>query len=170
MGKIAVCGLGPSIDLYKPEYDLSIGVNDIWSKVQTDYIVCVDGKHRFIPERLKTINESKPIKFFSQLKDWSDRPDFQLIELLPYYPTAICQLDLKQLPKSHTSTFVACVIAYKYFQATEIHLFGADMTNHPSLKGQTLENIKLHFTNLRIALRQRHCELIVHGNGILVVK
>jgi hypothetical protein len=167
MGKIAVCGTGPSIELYKPEYDLSIGVNDIWSKIQTDYIVCLDAKNRFIPERLKTINESKPVKFFSQLTDWSDRSDFQKIELLPYYPVNVCQLNIPQLPKSHCSPFVACVIAFKYFHATEIHLFGVDMVNHPNLKDQTLENIKVHFKNLRIALRQNGCDFVVHGLGIL---
>ena len=167
MGKIAVCGLGPSISLYKSDYDLTIGVNDIWSKIQTDYIVCLDKKNRFIQERIKTINESRPIKFFSQLDDWSNRSDFQKIELQPYYPDYVCQLGINQLPKSHCSPFVACAIAYNYFHASEIHLFGVDMDNHPNLKGGTLDKIKLHFKNLKISLRQNGCELIIHGDGIL---
>ena len=67
MGKIAVCGTGPSIELYKPEYDLSIGVNDIWSKIQTDYIVCLDAKNRFIP------SGSAPIKSRSNIADLSQK-------------------------------------------------------------------------------------------------
>lgn len=173
--KIAVCGLGFSIGLYKPEYGLSIGVNDIWSKVQTDYIVCVDKRIRFTPERLKIIDESKPIKFFTQypekdhleLMDWRDRNDYCHIELQPNYPDYICQLGINQLPQSHCSPFIACAIAFNYFHATEIHLFGVDMINHPHLHGGTLESIKLHFKNLKIALRQNGCELIIHGNGIL---
>jgi len=167
MGKVAVCGLGPSIDLYKPEYDLSIGVNDIWSKVKTDYIVCVDRKERFAAERLKIINDSKPIKFFTQLEEWNYRSDYCKIELQPYYPDYVCQLGIKQIPKSFCSPFVACAIAFNYFHASEIHLFGVDMNNHPNLKGGTLDKIKLHFKNLKIALRQNGCEMIIHGDGIL---
>jgi hypothetical protein len=168
MGKIAVLGMGPSLDLFNSrDYDLTIGVNDIWSKVHADYIVCLDMPRRFTPERLNAIELSRPIKFYSQLDYWSKRQDFEKIELLPYYPNYICQLDTPQLPKSFCSPFVAAIIAYKFHGADEIHLFGVDMDNHPNLKGQTLEKIKLHFYNLKIALRSKGCKLVVHGNGIL---
>lgn len=177
--KIAVLGLGPSLSLYTPEYDLTIGVNDIWSRVKTDYVVCVDKREGFSnePERLKVIDECKPIKFYTQfptlehpeVKDYSDREDYEHIELLPYFPNSVaqCQLHLKQLPLSLCSPFIATVIAYKFHQATEIHLFGVDMTNHPHLNGKTCERIKLHFYNLKIALAQKGCKLIIHGAGIL---
>jgi|WetSurMetagenome_2_1015567.scaffolds.fasta_scaffold23034_4 hypothetical protein len=176
MGKIAVLGLGPSLGLFNPnDFDLTIGVNDIWSKYHSDYIVCVDAYQRFTPERLKIINESKPIKFYSQFPTkenpkatyWSDRDDYEHIELLPYYPDYICQLDTPKLPKSLCSPFIATVIAYKLLDATEIHLFGVDMDNHPNLKGKTLDKIKLHFTLLKQALRGKGVKLIIHGSGIL---
>jgi hypothetical protein len=115
--KINVLGLGPSLELFKPD-GISIGVNDIWSRVQTDYVVCLDKKERFTPERLSIIENCKPVKFYSQVDDWLYRSDFELIELQPYFPNYECQLNTKQLPKSLCSPFVACVIAYKYFELT----------------------------------------------------
>jgi hypothetical protein len=169
MGQIIidVLGLGPSLDLYKKNGNISIGVNDIWSRVQTDYIVCVDLPDKFTPERLKVIQESNPIKFYSHLDEYKERPDFEKIELLPYYPNQVCQLNTKQLPKSLCSPFVACVIAFKFLGATEIHLYGVDLINHPHLDKKQCEKIKVHFRNLKIALRQKHCEFVIFGDGIL---
>ena len=168
MAKIAVLGLGPSLDLFNPsEFDASIGVNDIWSKHHSDYVVCVDMPQRFTPERLRIIEESRPVKFYSQLDYWQKHTNFERINLLPYYPEYICQLDTPSLPKSLCSPFIATVIAYKFLEAVEIHLFGVDMDNHPNLKGKTLEKIKLHFTLLKQALRGKGVRLVIHGNGIL---
>jgi hypothetical protein len=168
MGEIiTVLGLGPSLDLYTPDGSITIGVNDIWSKVKTDHVVCVDRKTAFIPSRLKTIEECKPIKFYSQFDVWADRTDFERIELQPYYPNYECQLNTKQLPKSLCSPFIACAIAFKYLGATEIHVYGVDLTNHPHLNNQYCEKIKTHFKNLKIALRIKKSELVIHGDGIL---
>lgn len=162
---INVLGLGPSLELFQG--GLSIGVNDIWSKVKSDYVVCLDKPDRFTPERLRVINECKPVKFYSQLDDYSQRPDFERIELQPDFPKYICQINLPQLPRSLCSPFVACAIAYKLLKATEIHVYGVDLLNHPHLDASSCERIKLHFRNLKVALVQNNCELIVHGNGIL---
>jgi hypothetical protein len=165
--KITVLGLGPSMELFKPDDNISIGVNDIWSRVQTEYVVCLDKKGVFTPERLKVIENCKPVKFYSQVDDWSDRPDFQKIELQPYYPVYECQINIPQLPKSLCSPFVACVIAYKYLKADEIRVYGVDLLNHPHLDSKSCDRIKIHFKNLKIALRMQKCELIIHGDGIL---
>jgi hypothetical protein len=177
MAKINVLGLGPSLDLFIPNGDITIGVNDIWSKIKTDYVVCVDKKECFFnePERLKTINECKPINFYTHFpikdkpeeNDWSDRPDYQHIELQPYYPNYECNVNTKQIAKSSCSPFIATVIAYKFLGATEINVYGVDLINHPNLDRKQCEKIKLHFRNLKIALRMNGCELIVYGNGIL---
>lgn len=166
--KIAVLGLGPSLMRYIPEdYDLSIGVNDIYKHHPVDVIVCVDKRDRFNDERMKTIDESTPEAFFSHLEDYQDRPDFIKIELQPYFPDHICQINIPQYPKSMCSPFVACAVAYKVFHANEIHLFGVDMLDHPHLNGSTCSKIKVHFKNLLIALRQSGSDLIIHGDGIL---
>jgi hypothetical protein len=168
MGKvIAVLGLGASIVEYHDGFDYTIGVNDIWRITPVDAIVCLDRRERFTPERLAVIDDSMPGKFYSQLTEWSHRRDFIHIELQHDYPNYICQIDIPALPKSMCSPFVACAIAYKYHDASEIHLFGVDLINHPTLTGGTLTRIKIHFKNLRDALLKKNIPLIVHGNGIL---
>jgi hypothetical protein len=176
MGKIAVLGLGQSLEEYAADsnnYSAAIGVNDIWSRVQTPYVVCVDRLSCFTPERLAVIQACRPMAFYSHLDFdknvpiWGLRPDFVKIELQPYYPTYVCQLDTPQLPKSHCSPFVAAVIAFKLLHADEVHLYGVDLVNHPNLKPATCERIKLHFANLKRALADVGCGFVVHGRGIL---
>jgi len=168
MGIIAIIGLGPSKDLFKPEgFDKTIGVNDIWRFYETDVIVCLDREKVFIPDRLKVIKESRPEAFYSQIVNWDTRDDFVKINIRPGYPDSICILDRKLMVKSYCSPFVACQVGFWYYDATEIHLFGIDMTNHPHLNGSLCGKIKTHFKNLARALDEKGCKLIVHGDGIL---
>lgn len=165
--RISVLGLGPSLKSYSPDFDLSIGVNDIWRYVRTDVVVCLDSPNVFKPDRLKVINECTPRAFYSQMVVWDTRKDFVKINLLDGYPDNFVQFDTPALHKSYTSVFVAAEIAFKYYYATEIHVFGADMTNHPNLTGELCNKIKVHFKNLKTALNKNDCKLIIHGNGIL---
>lgn len=166
--KVAVLGLGPSISLFSPEgYDLVIGVNDIWKFYPAEVVVCIDERARFDDERMKTIDECRPKAFYTQLNDYFERFDFHKIELLPNLPDYICQLNLPKYPKSMCSPFVACAVAYKDYNATEIHLYGVDLIDHPHLTTQICSQIKIHFYNMLIALRQNGSNLIVHGSGIL---
>jgi hypothetical protein len=168
MGKIAVLGLGKSLDLFSPEgFETSIGVNDIWRKYECENIVCLNPPKDFVADRLNVINKSKPDKFFSQIVIWDSRPDFEKINILPGYPDRICRLDQPQYEKSFCSPFVAVQIAWKYFHSGEIHLFGVDIIDHPHLKGEVCRKIKIHFQNLKDALQKKNCFLIIHGNGIL---
>jgi len=169
MGKIAVLGLGPSLELFNPDdFDYSIGVNDIWGKVKTNAVVCVDDKKRFTGIRLQTIENCRPEIFYSQIINWDTQPGFKLIKLARHYPDIF--LDLSEINKSYISPFVACGIAFLYHQATEIHLFGVDLStplNRP-LDRTHLNKVKLHFKNLKIRLEKEGCKLIIHGSGILV--
>jgi hypothetical protein len=165
--KIAVLGLGHSLNEFVPDYDLTIGVNDIWRSIKTDVVVCLDNPSVFNPDRLKVINECTPKAFYSQMVVWDTRPDFVKIDFLDGYPDNFVQFKTPKLHKSLCSPFVACEIAYKYYFADEIHLFGVDLINHPNLNGELCNKIKLHFKNLKTALNQKGCDLIVHGDGIL---
>jgi hypothetical protein len=171
MGKIAVLGTGPSIIFYKAEepyiFDATIGVNDIWKYVKTDAVVCLDKPNVFTQERLKIINECTPKVFFSQIVLWDRRNDFSKIDLQAGYPDRICDIESRLIPKSYCSPFVASVIAYKYYNAREIHLFGVDLKNHPHLNGQLCQRIRIHFKNLKYALASKGVAFIVHGDGIL---
>jgi len=166
--KIGILGLGPSLKEFNPiEYDLSIGVNDIWRAVKTDIVVCLNPRKDFIPDRLKYIDECKPQVFYSQIVNWDTRPDFRKIDILPGYPDSFCRLDSPAYQKSYCSPFIAVQIAWKIYKATEIHLFGVDMTNHPHLDQQLCRKIRIHFRHLKSALDQKGCQLIIHGEGIL---
>jgi len=165
--KIAVLGLGESLGTFEGGFDATIGVNDIWQRVQTDYVVCLDKRERFTPERLAVIDACTPRRFYTQVDEWQQRPDYVPITLQYDYPNYVCQLAPQPFPKSLCSPFVACAIAYKLHDAKEIHLFGVDLTNHPHLKDGSLEKIKRHFTNLQAALLPLGARIIVHGNGIL---
>lgn len=171
MGTIAVLGLGPSINLFQKEepyvFDVTIGVNDIWRYVKTDIVVCLDKPAIFNIDRIKYINECRPKVFYSQMVVWDSRPDFRKIDFVPGYPDRALDINNKLFYKSYCSPFVACQIAYRYYNATEIHIFGVDLRNHPHLNGQLCISIKRHFGLLKEALRAKDCKMIVHGNGIL---
>ena len=168
MAKIAALGLGPSLELFvKEDYDLCIGVNDIWRFVNTDVIVCLDHRKVFNYDRLKYIDSSNPKAFYSQIVNWDVRPDFRKIDIIPGYPDSYCNLDIPAFQKSYCSPFIACQIAWKHYDATEIHLFGVDLLNHPHLDIVLCRKIKNHFKNLKYSLSLKNCSLIVHGEGIL---
>lgn len=166
--KIACLGLGPSLKEFSPEgFDLLIGVNDIWSFVKTDVVVCVNPPKDFSYERLRVICESEPQVFYSHMVIWDSLKDMRKIDILPGFPDDFCDLDNIKFQKSYCSPFIAAQIAYKYYFATEIHLFGCDMTNHPHLDSKLCQLIHRHFVNLKTALKQKGCELVIHGQGIL---
>jgi len=169
MNKIAVLGLGQSLDLFYPgEFDYTIGVNDIWGRVKTNAVVCLDSKSRFTPGRAKIIENCRPEIFYSQIINWDTHPGFKLIKLSKTYPEQSCNLNGPEINKSLCSPFVACGIAYQLHAATEIHVFGVDFLNHQNLKTMALIRIKTHFKNLSRALLNKGCELIIYGDGILV--
>lgn len=166
--KVAVLGLGASLGLFRSEeFDLSIGVNDIWRFVNSDVVVCLDPPKAFTNDRWKYIDSCKPKAFYSQIVNYDVRPDFVKIELQPGYPESVCNIDSRMLAKSFCSPFVAVQIAFKYYQAVEIHLFGVDLVNHPNLDSTLCRKIKNHFQNLKNALKTKNCQIIVHGEGIL---
>jgi hypothetical protein len=169
MNRIAVLGTGPSIHEFDPDgYDWSIGVNDIWKFYHSEDIVCLNAPKEFTPERLRIIQNSTPNKFFSQMVIWDTRPDFSKIDIRPGYPDRVCSIDrFGGYEKSFCSPFIAAQIAYRYYAAREIHLFGVDLTAHPKLDRALCGRIKVHFENLQAALIPKYSRLIVHGQGIL---
>lgn len=167
--RIAVLGLGSSLSEFNAaDFDLSIGVNDIWRLVKSDVVVCLNPVKDFVPERYKIIHECKPQAFYSQIVNYDTRLDFVKIDILPGYTAdRFVNLDVPGYYKSYCSPFVAAQIAFKVYHATEISLFGVDMVNHPMLNGQLCGKIRTHFVNLKAALTLKGCQLIIHGNGIL---
>jgi hypothetical protein len=168
MVKIAILGLGYSLaDFKAEEFDMSIGVNDIWRVVKSEVVVCLDYPRVFTADRWRYIEGCKPVAFYSQIADYDIRPDFVKVNLASGYPDHACNINTSYLQKSFCSPFVAVQIAWKYYYADEVHLFGVDMTNHPNLNSELCDKIILHFKNLKIALQEKNCRLVVHGKGIL---
>ena len=166
--KTAILGLGASLSLYNPsDFDLAIGVNDIWRYHQPDAIVCLNHRSTFNYDRLRYIDDSTPKAFYTQIANWSVRPDYVKIDLTPYFPAADMNLDQVQIYKSYCSPFVACQIALRYYAATEVHLFGVDLIAHPHLDRSLCLKIKNHFRLLSEALNKIGVRFIVHGEGIL---
>lgn len=122
--KAAVLGLGKTLNHFKGDYDITIGVNDIHSRVKTDYVVCIDYKHRFTDERKKAIESTSCKGFYSQLPDWQQVPNYKKIRLVRK-----CDLDGETFDYSNNSTYVACHLAYK-MGAKDITLFGVDFDNN----------------------------------------
>ncbi len=167
--KIAILGLGSSLSEFKAEdYDLSIGVNDIWRVVKADVVVCLDPEKNFNADRLKYIRDCKPRAFYSQIVNWDKRSDFKKIDISPGYPAdRYVNLDTKEYHKSFCSPFVAVQIAFKVYKADKVHLFGVDLLNHPHLDSQLCAKIKVHFRHLKTSLEAKGCQMIIHGQGIL---
>jgi len=165
---IDILGLGESLSLYKPSQNITLGVNDIFRKQNVDYLVCIDKRAAFNDERLKVIDESKPKAFYSQLTEWSNRKDFNKIELQNSYPNIKCNIDLNEYPKSVYSPFVAIAIAFKLFNPKIINLYGVDFKTHIHLSTKdNTDRILKHTQNLKNALSAKGCQLIVFGDGIL---
>lgn len=128
--KINILGLGETLKFFHDPKNLKIGVNDIWKYVSTEYIVCVDGMHKFTSERLETIKKSNPLKFFTQLPEWEPffSKSFTHIKIEPIKE----EFTAGKIYHSNNSTFVACCIAFN-MGAKDIVLHGVDFNSHKNL-------------------------------------
>jgi hypothetical protein len=152
---IEVLGLGESLSEYKPNGNTTIGVNDIHSRIKTDYVVCVDNFEPFTKERLEVILNTKCKGFYSQLECWRNISNFKRIEL-----HRLAKLTDEKFRYSNNSTFVACVLAYK-LGATKIILWGVDMNTHKHFVGNSFDKAINDFKQLKKDLNQLGCELVI---------
>jgi hypothetical protein len=152
---IEILGLGESLSEYQPNENLTIGVNDIHSRIKTDYVVCVDNFEAFTKERLNTILKSQCKGFYSQLECWRNIPNFKRIEL-----HRLAKLTDEKFRYSNNSTFVACVLAYK-LGAKKIILWGVDFRTHQNFKGNSYTKAIEDFKQLKKDLHKLDCKLIV---------
>ncbi len=156
-----ILGLGESLAQYIPDNNKTIGVNDIFKYHNVDYLVCIDLPTRFKKDRLKTILNSTPQKFFTHhYSEW--RPLVNNLQGL----NMSAGNDFSKLDKndiiihSNNSVFVACVLAYK-MGATEIIIYGSDFNTHPNFDEQAIKTALRHFKNLYNELKKRGVNLFV---------
>lgn len=160
--QVNVLGLGESLKEYKPNGNITIGVNDVHSRVITDYVVCVDVPKAFNKERLKTILNTKCKGFYSQSDEWKCIENFKQIEFNKGRGI-LDGFDSEKFCYSNNSTYVAVVLAYK-LGAKEITIFGADFITHPNFKSHSFDRVIEDFKQLNFALKKRGVTLYV-GSG-----
>jgi hypothetical protein len=155
---VDIIGLGSSWKLYRNEGNTSIGVNDTWKNVQSDYMVIVDQPELW-PEkdRYAAIIAARPKAFFSNREGWKGLiHNYVPIELHNnWYDYG----NRKKILNSVNSTFVATVLAHR-MGAREIRLWGVDFVGHPSLGGLTKDKAISDFVRLKQVLRSHNCALV----------
>ena len=153
---IEVLGLGESLSEYQPNGNITIGVNDIHSRIKTNYVVCVDTFEPFTQERLNTILNTKCCGFYTHLPCWKSVENYTEIKL-----HRLAEMDSELFRYSNNSPFVACVLAYK-LGATRIVLWGVDMNTHHALsKPNSFERAVKDYIKLKEDLFNRGCELVI---------
>lgn len=162
---IDVLGLGESIRDYRSTSNITIGVNDIYKFVKTDYLLVMDEPQKFTKERLGTILTSTPKKFYTNRTEW-----IGIVNNLEIFKTAKGRGSLKDIDDqsvlchSSNSPYVAACLAHK-MGAKKIVLYGVDFNTHNVLsRPDMLERIKKHFKDLNIALNKRGVRLFVSSD------
>lgn len=166
MKKIHILGLGESLSTYKPDEFETFGVNDIWKKVHTDYLLCIDFPKVFTEERRKIILASKPKIFFSHLDgsevpreenyNWTQMPNFKKITF-----GSLLTIESGEVPKSNNSTYCAVCIAYQ-IGYEKIIMHGVDFKNHHQLnKNGNFEKAMRDFKTLYDYLKSKNINLFV---------
>lgn len=159
---IHILGLGESLEDYKKDENITIGVNDIHSKIKTDFVVCVDDPRAFSPERLKTIEQTKCKGFYSQVDYWKKLDNFNKIEF-NLGRGLIDGLDNDKFCYSISSPYVATILAYK-MKATEIVLHGVDFRTHKHFVDHSKDKALNDFKKLNSAFKKRGVKLFVSSD------
>ena len=145
-----VCGLGPSLlDVPRNPPIASIGVNDCWARVETDYLLVVGTpEDHFTPERRRVISDSKPKAWFldQEAKEawkayWGTNgyenvfvPHFSIPEEKPR------KGKIYSVPETSPATAIGIAL---FMGATRIGLVGVDLYDHPNHKDKIEEmNVK----------------------------
>lgn len=157
--KIHVLGLGETLEDFTPDGSMTIGVNDIHSRVKTDFVVCVDNPKAFNKERLKTIRETECEGFYTHVEDWKSVKNYKPFEMASIRGR-LDELDSEKFCYSTSSPFVACVLAYK-MGAKQIVLWGVDYMSHQAFKDHRRDTVLRHFKDLQKEFNKRGVELFV---------
>lgn len=121
---IHILGLGESLDFFKNDGNITIGVNDINRLHLTDHVVIVDPIRCLTDENKETVKKSDS-QFWSQLDEYNGFvKKFNKIELCNGRGL-VDDFDSEKFVYSITSPFVAVHLAYK-LGATDIIMWGVD--------------------------------------------
>jgi hypothetical protein len=125
---IVVCGCGSSLnDLPHPERFITVGVNDVGRRFDPTYLVVVNPRSQFSPERFRHVEESRAAYVFTQLDLGLSRRDVVRFQLGEYGGTTFD--DPHVLHYTRNSPYVALCLAI-HMGARRIGLIGVDFTDH----------------------------------------
>lgn len=165
--KIHILGLGDTLKHYTPDGNITIGVNDIHSRIKTDYVVCVDVPSAFTKKRFTTIAKTECKGFYTQLNDWSNY--VQNVNIIEFNSGRglLHHLDNDKFCYSNNSPYIACILAYK-MGATDIVLWGVDFIDHPHINGSPRDKALRDYKSLFLELQKRGVKLSVgHAHSSL---
>lgn len=144
---INILGLGETLNQYKPNGGITIGVNDICTFVDVDILVLQDKPHAFSFERYENIINILPTQIFTNQKEWQEAFNYRLVKLIH-----------EEIKPGYDSTYLAIKIAAVYYKPTQINLYGVDFTNHPQ-HSTILPKIIEKYTALAQALADLNIKL-----------
>jgi hypothetical protein len=162
---IIVCGCGASaLEIADVPRPVTIGVNDIGRLFDPDYLVVVNPRGQFKPERFRYVEQSRARALFTQLDLGRVKPPVVRFKLGRYGGTDI--RDDGTLHYTQNSPYVAVCLA-ALMGAKRIGLIGVDFTDHHFF-GDTgrhplarqLATIDAQYGRLAAALAQRGVELV----------
>jgi len=169
---INVIGLGDTAKEFNPDGNLTLCVND--TNRLCDYRVIVDRFSAFSKGRqfalMYNLVERTSKGVFSQLPEWDILKDKNFTHINLKAIHAHNNRWNEFIPSSNNSPFVACGVAYKYFNATEIRLWGVDMLDHPHLNGAMREQSVKDFKLLQKILNEKGRRIIPHEKSYLYGK
>jgi len=163
--KVHIIGLGPTAKDFKPDGSITIGVNDVHG---CDYQVCVDKPAAFSNQRFAEICFIASFltkKFYTHLNEYGCFHNSEIIKLKAVH--AHNNRWNEFIPSSNNSPFVACGVAYKYFNANEIRLWGVDFLNHPNIKDGMRDAAVKDFVLLQQILNKKGCVIIPNKDSYL---
>ncbi len=138
--KIIVCGLGKSLlTLEHPENYLTIGVNDIERKFVPNYLLVVNDKQSFLPERWKYIEGAQSPHVLTHIKTLAIKDPEKIVELkLGKYGGFDYRKESTDY--SSNSPYMGCLIA-GWMGASKIGLLGVDFTHDHFFKATGLHSL-----------------------------
>lgn len=123
---VIVCGCGRSLRLLQqPERFVTIGVNDVGRQFTPDYLVVVNERRQFTPERYAFVEQSRARAVFSQL----DLQHPRAVRFRLGQRGGTERRDPDCLHYSNNSPYVAVDLA-RHMGAARIGLIGVDLDEH----------------------------------------
>jgi hypothetical protein len=141
--KVIVSGCGTSAtDLKNPQDFFTIGVNDIGRLYSSNYLVVLNDKASFKPDRWEWVEKSQCPHIFTHIKGLAVKEESKVLLQLGRYGG--CDLDKEAVDYTSNSPFVGCIIA-AYMGFTKIGILGVDFT-----LGHFFENTGEHTLSKKI--------------------